>query len=88
VAEMRTGITCPRCALTSWNLNDVAEGYCGHCHDWTQGTVVHTTAPMSIFRTESIVLPPTYEGRCDYCKRDIGAGHERECPYWHPKPTT
>jgi len=27
--------TCPRCGLTSYNPNDVVEGYCGNCHDWT-----------------------------------------------------
>lgn len=26
---------CPRCGATSWNPNDVREGYCGRCHDWT-----------------------------------------------------
>jgi ribosomal protein L37E len=30
-------ITCPRCGRTSYNPNDIREGYCGHCHDWTQG---------------------------------------------------
>jgi len=29
--------TCPRCGRTSWNPNDVREGYCGGCHDWTRG---------------------------------------------------
>lgn len=29
-------ITCPRCRRTSWNPNDVREGYCGYCHDWTR----------------------------------------------------
>lgn len=28
-------ITCPRCGRTSRNPNDVREGYCGNCHDWT-----------------------------------------------------
>jgi ribosomal protein L37E len=28
-------ITCPRCGMTSYNPNDVREGYCGNCHDWT-----------------------------------------------------
>lgn len=28
-------ITCPRCGATSHNANDVREGYCGRCHDWT-----------------------------------------------------
>jgi hypothetical protein len=27
---------CPRCHWISFNLNDVREGYCGHCHDWTR----------------------------------------------------
>jgi hypothetical protein len=25
------------------------------------------------------------EGRCQFCHRDIGAGHERYCPYYRPK---
>ncbi len=28
-------ITCSACGMTSWHPVDVAEGYCGHCHDWT-----------------------------------------------------
>ena len=28
-------ITCPVCSATSYNPNDVREGYCGRCHDWT-----------------------------------------------------
>ena len=27
--------TCPRCGMTSYNPNDIREGYCGNCHDWT-----------------------------------------------------
>jgi hypothetical protein len=27
--------TCPRCGRTSHHPNDVREGYCGACHDWT-----------------------------------------------------
>ena len=27
--------TCPRCGATSAHPLDVAEGYCGACHDWT-----------------------------------------------------
>jgi hypothetical protein len=30
-------ITCPRCGMTSYNANDIREGYCGNCHDWTGG---------------------------------------------------
>jgi rubrerythrin len=28
-------ITCPQCGMTSYNPTDIAEGYCGNCHDWT-----------------------------------------------------
>jgi NTP pyrophosphatase (non-canonical NTP hydrolase) len=31
----RPSITCPRCNRTSHNANDIANGYCGNCHDWT-----------------------------------------------------
>lgn len=34
IQEVET-ITCPQCGRTSANPNDVREGYCGHCHDWT-----------------------------------------------------
>jgi hypothetical protein len=29
------GFTCPRCGRTSHHPRDLAEGYCGACHDWT-----------------------------------------------------
>ena len=32
-----SSFTCPRCGRTSWNPNDVREGYCGACHSWTGG---------------------------------------------------
>lgn len=32
---MTESITCPVCGRTSYNPNDVREGYCGHCHAWT-----------------------------------------------------
>lgn len=35
VSACTPAITCPRCGMTSHNPNDVREGYCGHCHDWT-----------------------------------------------------
>jgi len=27
---------CPRCGARSYNPNDIREGYCGRCHDWTR----------------------------------------------------
>jgi ribosomal protein L37E len=35
-AHTPPSITCPRCGLTSYHPKDIAEGYCGRCHDWTQ----------------------------------------------------
>jgi hypothetical protein len=29
------GFTCPRCGRTSHHPDDIREGYCGACHDWT-----------------------------------------------------
>lgn len=26
---------CPVCEMVSHNPTDIAEGYCGNCHDWT-----------------------------------------------------
>jgi ribosomal protein L37E len=28
-------ITCPECGRTSYHPDDIAQGYCGHCHWWT-----------------------------------------------------
>lgn len=33
--EQVNTITCPQCGMTSYNPNDIAQGYCGNCHDWT-----------------------------------------------------
>jgi hypothetical protein len=32
---MAETITCPQCGMTSGHPVDVAEGYCGFCHDYT-----------------------------------------------------
>lgn len=29
------GFTCPKCFATSFNPNDLEEGYCGRCHEFT-----------------------------------------------------
>lgn len=34
--QVSASFTCPRCGRTSYNPNDVDEGYCGSCHDWTR----------------------------------------------------
>ena len=31
----QASITCPVCGMTSYHPVDIAEGYCGNCHDFT-----------------------------------------------------
>lgn len=33
-------ITCPECRMTSYNPNDIKQGYCGNCHWWTSDPVM------------------------------------------------
>lgn len=33
--EKEPSFTCPDCGMTSYNPNDIREGYCGNCHYWT-----------------------------------------------------
>jgi hypothetical protein len=35
VVQDQPSITCPRCRATSYHPADIAEGYCGRCHEWT-----------------------------------------------------
>jgi hypothetical protein len=32
--------TCPCCGIVSYNPNDLEQGYCGLCHDWTADPVL------------------------------------------------
>ncbi len=34
-------VTCPRCHRFSAHPADVEHGYCAHCHDFTDGIVIH-----------------------------------------------
>ena len=34
-AVAQLSITCPMCGMTSFNVVDVSEGYCGNCHSYT-----------------------------------------------------
>lgn len=35
IHSSQPSITCPVCGMTSYNPNDIREGFCGNCHDWT-----------------------------------------------------
>jgi hypothetical protein len=38
-------ITCPRCGRTSHHPGDVAQGFCGNCHDWTSAGFIPPAQP-------------------------------------------
>lgn len=70
-------ITCPRCGLTSHNPTDVAEGYCGHCHDWTGRP-----------RPDLILTPGVFAGHATItlpADNDVdGKGHTSAPPRYPP----
>lgn len=37
---IQPSITCPRCHRTSFNPNDIQQGYCGNCCWWTSDPVL------------------------------------------------
>jgi hypothetical protein len=38
-SEPRPSFTCPRCLWVSYHPDDLTNGYCGHCHDYTAPAV-------------------------------------------------
>lgn len=82
---MTDSITCPRCGRTSWNPNDVREGYCGACHEWTNagswpakvGTAMHEAAEWAT--SQQAAHQPSEEWRAmvkrgaDFCRRNPAA---------------
>jgi hypothetical protein len=64
-----SGITCPRCEHTSYNLHDIREGYCGHCHAWTS-----KTEPVDPETAAHMLVEYLFDGEFDKeCKDDASA---------------
>jgi hypothetical protein len=62
--------TCPRCRNVSRNADDIANGYCGNCHEFTRISLRmrlfvagHMTADVWVHSTEGVEL--------------LGAEHQR-----------
>jgi hypothetical protein len=49
--------TCPVCGATSYHPDDIAQGYCGRCHDYTRGPAV--------------VIPDSHTTRCLACDAQL-----------------
>lgn len=61
---VQESITCPECGMTSYNPNDVREGYCGNCHDFTSRVPEMPTlspTPMNLTPSETarLLMPDT-----------------------------
>jgi hypothetical protein len=77
----RLTITCPRCGMTSNHPEDVAQGYCGNCHDWTspRGYVSEDpwpTTPITMWSPHAAQLADTERE----IRQMITAAEERD-PY-------
>ena len=75
-------ITCPRCGWTSFNLNDIEQRYCGHCHTFHEDMEENPMPPFH-FRPELIHLlkwfsdspdAGTPECICSFCSKMIDEG--------------
>lgn len=45
-------ITCPVCRRTSYHPNDIAQGFCGYCHDWTSPDLADLAGYEGLLMTE------------------------------------
>lgn len=84
----RLSLTCPRCGMTSYHPDDVEQGYCGRCHDWT---VPRRRVPENAdpFPTTPIALWSPHQAMLDRTEaeiaRMIAAADERD-PYRRRHP--
>lgn len=86
--DVQPSIDCPKCGSRSYNHNDIREGYCGNCHDYT---TLRTPPPMyyrpptpqagctTCGGTGSVTCPACKGGGCDGC----GGTGKIGCPF-HP----
>lgn len=59
---MPDSFTCPKCGRTSYNPNDVSEGYCGNCHDWTADRDIYVEVGGQRYRVQSVRVLSDEEG--------------------------
>lgn len=53
--------TCPRCEASSAHPRDIAEGYCGRCHDWTGQPI-----PAELPRAATLYVAGPMTGHPEY----------------------
>lgn len=62
----RPSISCPVCGATSYNPNDIREGYCALCKDWTSPPAPKEEAPRRRKPDPTKDLPMLGDGNGDY----------------------
>lgn len=67
--------TCPKCNMTSYDINDVRNGYCGNCHEFTG-----TGTQYAHLRKERTQKCPSCGNEVTMVPYDIGSGPEMSCP--------
>ena len=65
--------TCPCCGIVSYNRNDIAQRFCGRCHDWTgdPGLGARHRArpcPHRPFTPHDYVSTACFHGECAACR--------------------
>lgn len=70
-------ITCPICNKTSYHPDDIAQGYCGFCHDWTGETPAGVKIVNELRGKKLVGMYPTH----DY-DEDLA-----DPPYFKHRPT-
>lgn len=50
--QSEPSIKCPKCERTSFNPNDIEQGYCVNCHDWTTPARMQGDAGPEYYRRQ------------------------------------
>jgi len=76
-------ITCPRCGMTSYNLNDIKQRYCGNCHRYHSEIMMEDDMTTFHFKPHLIHLLTWFKDSpdtghpdciCSYCAEVIEEG--------------
>lgn len=61
--RMTASIVCPRCGRASYHPEEVRQGYCGNCHDWTSQPQAEPTQNLDITSPNFGGISPMYDRR-------------------------
>lgn len=74
MSGLPASLTCPACGMITHSPTDVAEGYCGHCNEWTRHRVIvdfdPNDMPLPILQV-FFAICRMLSGGCCPCTADI-----------------